>query len=579
MDAPQALQVVAPAARHQLPRLSLAAALVLLQVGVLLLRPWPLALAVDHALQPDATSLVLPVLGPVGGAGLLALAAGATLLLSLLLGLLDLVLDRAAEGAAERIGADLRARMFRHALSRSLRWHDRVRSGELVSRMTTDVGRLLDAVVATTTSLVPDTVMVVAVVVLLAHLDPTLAVVALSVIPLLAVLAVEQRSRVRDAQLAARTSSGRLVSTTNDLLRNIRAVQAFGRYDRAEQAYGRRNRRLLCDGLTAVGVEARWAPVGDLVLALGTAQVLVFGGAHVLSGSLSIGALLAVLAYLRDLYSPVRSLARLSGVLAKASASASRVQVVLDCGEAVEDSPMACPAPPLTSGVRLEAVTFGYDADRPCLREVDLEVRAGETVCVWGPSGIGKSTLTYLLLRLYDVQAGRVLVDGVDVRDCTVASLRDRFSYVPQDPWLLDATLAENIAFGNPAATRADVVRAARLAHVEEFVDRLPDGYDTVLGEAAVRLSGGQRRRVALARALVRPAPMLLLDEPTASLDPTSAESVVRAVRSATAARTALVITHDPRLAAVADRVVHLGDPTTSDPDQTQPLSLSLGRR
>jgi ABC-type multidrug transport system fused ATPase/permease subunit len=311
------------------------------------------------------------------------------------------------------------------------------------------------------------------------------------------------------------------------------------------------------------------------VLALGTALVLVVGGSHVLSGALTTGQLLVVLAYLRDLYSPVRGLTRLSTVLAKAGVSAHRVAEVLHSREAVHDAPDARPAPPIRQGIRFEKVSFGYEPGHPVVRDLDLEVRAGETVCLLGPSGSGKSTLLSLLLRLYDVDGGRVLLDGVDVRQCEQRSLRERIAYMPQDPWLLDATLAENIAFGGRTATRNEVLAAGRAALVDEFVRRLPYGYDTVLGEGGVRLSGGQRRRVALARAAVSHAPVLLLDEPTASLDPRAAASIIRAIGSATAGRTVLMVTHDPDLAAIADRVVTLGRRDTAAPRPREEVSTS----
>jgi ATP-binding cassette subfamily B protein len=564
---PSALEVVAPSARPHARRLGVAALVVLLQVGVTLLRPWPLALAVDHALANDADAE-----HPIA---VLGLAAGATVLLSLLLGVLDLLMVRCSEGAAEQIGATLRQRMFDHVVSRSLRWHDRIRSGELVSRLSTDVGRLLDAVVATTTTLVPDAVMVLAALALMTHLDPSLSLVGLSVVPLIAGFAVLQRRRVRASQDKARTQSGRLVTTTNDLLRNIRAIQAFGRSDRARSVYAAGNRAVLDAEVGAVEVEARWTPMGDVVLALGTALVLLVGGSHVLAGSLSVGGLLVVLAYLRDLYSPVRGLTRLSAVLAKASVSAGRISEVLECDEAVTEVPHAWPAPVLIDSVRFDNVSFGYEPHRRELHEFDLEIRAGETVCLLGPSGIGKSTITYLLLRLYDVDEGRILLDGVDIRSCSLASVRSRFSYVPQDPWLLDATIAENIALGSRTATRRQVEEAARLALVDEFVDRLPHGYDTLLGEGAVRLSGGQRRRVSLARAAVRRAPMMLLDEPTASLDRDSADAVTRSIATLSATQTTLIVTHDARLTEIADRVVTLGADVPHE--TTQPLEL-LGR-
>jgi ABC-type multidrug transport system fused ATPase/permease subunit len=561
MKLPLSLSVAGPSARKHAPALAAAAGLVVLQVGVSLLAPWPLALAIDYALGGKTATGRLAFLAGIQPEKLLVLAAAAAVTLTIIGGLLDMASLRVAEGASERIGTELRATMFERAMTRSLRWHDRMRSGELVSRLTTDVGRVQDGVVALATSFLPDAVMLVGVLVLLFVFDPGLLLIGLTVIPLLFALAVRQRTRIRNVQQEARAESGRLAGATTDLLRNVRAVQAFGRADRANADFGKSNQAVLNVELKAIGVEARWTPVFDILLSVGSALVLVVGGLQVLGGSMSIGVLLVVTTYLRSLYSPVRGLTKLSATLAKAGASATRLQEVLDCDEAVVDRPNASPAPALTRDVEFDDVGFSYEAEHPVLDSFGLRIAAGETVCLIGPSGIGKSTALHLLLRLYDVDAGQILIDGIDVRDCDQHSVRSRFAYVPQDPWLLDATVAENIAFGNPRATRDDVLEAGRAALVDEFIGRLPHGYDTSLGESGVRLSGGQRRRVAIARAAVSKAPMVLLDEPTASLDPRSAAAVIDAIRTATTNRTVLVVTHDRDLAAIADRVVTLASP------------------
>ncbi|HEX5116836.1 MAG TPA: ABC transporter ATP-binding protein, partial [Pseudonocardiaceae bacterium] len=290
------------------------------------------------------------------------------------------------------------------------------------------------------------------------------------------------------------------------------------------------------------------------------------GGSQVIGGSLTVGSLLVVLAYLDDLYSPVRGLAKLAGSLAKAGASAARVHEVLSATEAVVDVPNARPAPLFIRDVRFENVGFAYESGVPVLQDFNLTVPSGETVCLFGASGAGKSTVLHLLLRLYDVDCGRILVDGLDIRGLERYSLRRRMAFVPQDPWLLDATVAENIAFGSRQATRAEVLQAGHDALVDEFAATLPQGYDTPVGEGGVRLSGGQRRRVALARAAVSRSPIVLLDEPTAGLDIESADSVMQAVRASTVDRTVLLITHDRDLAAIADRVVTLSRSTEPVP-------------
>jgi ATP-binding cassette subfamily B protein len=536
----------------------------LLGASVSLLRPWPLALAVDHAINGLPATGPLSWLNGLSPAAILVVAGLAMLLLSVVAGVLDVFSTVTAERAAEGIGARMRAAVFDRTMDLSLRWHDRMPSGELLSRMTSDVGRLLDAIVAVATVLLPDTFVLLVALGVLTAFDPGLALVGLAVVPLLAMLAVRQRRRVRSAQQDARAASGHLSAVTTDLLRNVRAVQAFGRSDRARELFARPNEQLRETEVKAAKVSARWSPIADVVLALGSGLVLVIGGRSVLAGSLSTGDLLVVLAYLTNMYSPVRSLTRLSSVLAKAGASATRVEEVLTASEAVSDAPGARPAPQRIDEVRFANVSFAYEPNRPVLRCFDLVISAGETVCLLGPSGVGKSTVLHLMLRLYDVDTGRILLNNVDIRDCERRSLRQRIAFVPQDPWLLDATVADNIAFGVAGATREAVEEAGRQALVDEFADRLPEGYDTRLGEGGVRLSGGQRRRVALARAAVSAAPLVLLDEPTASLDPASSATVVQAIRSATARRTVLIVTHDRDLAAIADRVVVLGQ----EPDQ-----------
>ncbi len=552
---PLLAKVTAAEARGESRSLAVSALCGTASVLVDLARPWPLAIAVDDAIGGGSFA-------GLGGTTLLVAAAGATLLVSVVGGVVDMVAVVAAERAAERIGAGLRQRVFERAMTLSLRWHDRTGSGELTSRLTTDVGRVLDAVVAVSSTVVPDVTRLVLVLVLLAVVSPTLTLVALAVVPVLAVLAAGQRRRVRRVQGDARAESGRFVAVANDLVRNVRAVQAFGRGGRWGEGFRLRNDRLRSVNERAVVVDARWGPAADVVLAVGSGLMLVIGGRAALRGELSVGDLLVVMAYLTSLYSPVRSLTRLSAVIAKSTASAQRLDDVLGSDDRVEERPDAVVAPRIERGVRFTDVHFAYE-DRAVLDGFDLDVPRGLITALLGPSGAGKSTVLQLLLRLYDVDRGTVTFDDVDIRGLRLDTLRRRIGFVPQDPWLLDATIAENIAFGQPGVTRHAVIAAARDAHVDEFVDDLPLGYDTVLGEGAVRLSGGQRRRIALARAAVSDAPLLLLDEPTASLDHESAALVRTAIRRSSRGRTVLVVTHDRDLAAIADRTERLHRPTS----------------
>jgi ABC-type multidrug transport system fused ATPase/permease subunit len=558
--------IPAPARRQSLRRflrpyrgsLSLASGLILVETLLDLARPWPLKLAVDNAIGGQPVGGPLGVLDRLGPAGLAAVAAGAGIGLVGIGALVGYLITYLTSATAERVGADLRESVFGRLLGLGLPFHDRHRSGDLVTRLTGDVARVEDSMVAWFTVLVPEVLTLAGMVVVVLAIDLTLGLAALAVVPPLALVVALRRRRIRVAQRASRDADAALASEATEVLRNVRVVQAFTREGEAGGQFSGRSRSAVRAALGAMDLEARWSPVADLLLAAGGGLVLWLGVTAVTSGRMTLGTLLVVLAYLSSLYGPIRALARLARTLARGAASRERILEVLDSGEVVPEAAEPLQAGPPRQGLALRGVWFAYAEGAPVLRHLDLEVAAGERVCVVGPTGAGKSTLLALLLRFYDPDAGVVELDGTDLRDLDLASLRRQLALVPQDPWMLGGTVADNVRFGRPGATREELEAAARATRVDELIERLPDGWDTEIGEDGVRLSGGQRRRVALARAILRDASVLLLDEPTSGLDAASEQAVLDALDRAAEGRTVLSVSHRLSLAARADRVVVL---------------------
>jgi ATP-binding cassette, subfamily B, bacterial len=530
--------------------LSLASGLILVETLLDLARPWPLKVAVDNAIGGRPLGGPLAVVDGLGPAGVAAVAAVAGIGLVGVGALVGYLITYLTAATAERVGADLRQAVFGRMLRLGLPFHDRHRSGDLVTRLTGDVSRVEDSMVAWFTVLVPEVLTLAGMVVVVLAVDLTLGLAALAVAPPLALVVALRRRRIRAVQRASRDADAALASEATEVLRNVRVVQAFTRELEAAGSFSGRSRGAVRAALAAMDLEARWSPIADLLLAAGGGLVLWLGVTAVTGGRMTLGTLLVVLAYLSSLYGPIRALARLARTLARGAASRERILEVLDSGEVVPEAADPLPAGPPRHGLALRGVWFAYTEGNPVLRHLDLEVAAGERVCVVGPTGAGKSTLLALLQRFYDPDAGAIELDGVDLRRLGLGSLRNQLALVPQDPWMLDGTIADNIGFGRPAA--------AGLTGMDELLPRLPDGWDTQIGEGGVRLSGGQRRRVALARAILRDASVLLLDEPTSGLDAASEQAVLDALDRAAEGRTVVSVSHRLGLAARADRVVVL---------------------
>ena len=457
----------------------------------------------------------------------------------------------------------MRGRLVARMLDQAPSFFRRHRSAELVNRLTSDVRRVEDSVVAWWEVAVPETVVLLGTLVMLAVIDPLLALTAVAVCPALAAVIVVRRRLVRRAQGHAREQEGRLSESAQDLVRNVRVVQAFGRQATMRAELDRLSQRSRRANVAALTVEARLGPLADVILALGSAGVLVLGAVRVQQGSMTTGTLLVAITYVAGLYVPLRSLTSLAATLARAEASRDRLREVF---AAPAPRPVdGLPVRDLRGDVVLESVRFGYDGT-PVLDGIDLVLPAGQVTALTGPTGAGKSTVLNLLLRFEDPWSGMVTVGGRDLRVLAVGDVRRHIAYVPQESWFLDDTIARNIALGNPDATTEDVRVAAERSLVSAFADRMPAGLDTVVGESGLVLSGGERKRLAIARAVVRRADLFLLDEPTAGLDDAAATTVLAAISASTAGHTVVVVTHDPRVVRWADDVVHLAAPPAHDP-------------
>ena len=463
------------------------------------------------------------------------------------------------ERAGQRLTLDLRVRLYQKLQRQSAAYFADRRTGDLIARLTADVEGVQDVVVRGTDSVIANALRIVIVAAVFISLQPLLGLLVLAPMLAVGVLLVRYNRRVKPVYRAARAAVGGLSAKIAENLGGVRVIQGFAQEHRELDATRRLGQEIYDQQVAAVRLRNRVFPAVRFVGQLGNVLMLAGGVWLIMRGQFTLGGLLAYRGYGRYFYGPIDDLVGISDLLQRASASGRRLFEVLDAPETVTDAPDARPLPaPLRGEIALEGVTFGYDPARPVLRDLHLHVSPGQRVALVGPSGSGKSTLLGLLWRAYDPTAGRVLVDGRDLRGATLASLRGQVAEVQQDTFLFNCSVLENLRYGRPGATEAEVEAAARTANAHGFVAELPDGYHTVVGERGARLSGGQKQRLAIARALVAAPRLLLLDEPTSAVDPESEALIVEALARLPQSLTTLVVTHRLSLARAADRVLVL---------------------
>ncbi len=484
----------------------------------------------------------------------LALLVGVYGLQQLLSAFQGLLLER----TGQQLTLDLRLQLYEKLAGQSAAYFEGQRTGDLLARVTADVDGIQDVLLRGINTVLGNALRLVGVIGIFLALQPLLGAVVVLPMIVVALLLTRYNQTVRPAYRAARTRLGDLSATVADRLSGIRVVQGFAREEAEAQKVAAIGKELYDEGMKAVVIRNRAFPLVRFIANFG--NILMLGGGVVLIalGQFTLGGLLAYRGYGRYFYGPIDDLVSLNDLLQRAEASGRRIFEVLDAPVTVLERPDAVALPqPVLGEIVFEDVTFGYDRAQPVLRGLNLRVAAGERVALLGESGAGKSTLIGLLTRVYDPQSGRVTLDGHDVRDLTLPSLRRAAAVMPQDTFLFYDTVLENVRYARPEATPDEVDLALRRAGAA-FVEALPQGLDTVVGERGVKLSGGQRQRLAIARVLLADPAVLLLDEPTSAVDAESEALIVQALEEAMEGRSALIVTHRLSLARSADRVVVL---------------------
>lgn len=554
---PQVLRVLGYLRAH---RVRFAGGLGLTALGILLdvVKPLPLAIVLDVVLSGrPAPAWLAPAAASLGREALLVAAALAIVLVTVLRGAVTLASNYVTIDIGQRMVNDVRTELYAHLQKLSLRFHHQQQAGDLLYRVMSDTYCIQSMVMNGLLPLVSAASTLGLMFWVMARFDLAMAVVSVLVGPPLFLAIRHLSGRIHGHAAAHREAESDLYARAGRTIGAVKLVQAYGGEQAAIEEFRQGSERSLALSLRLYSSESVFGLVVESLLAMGTAGLVWMGASHVLQGTLTIGALTIFLSYLRDMYQPIQAISHNLAELAASRAGLDRVFHVLDQEPDIRDVAGAEPLPPVRGEVVLEDVTFSYE-DKVVLDGVTLRIAPGERVALVGRTGAGKSTLAGLVLRFFDPQRGRVLVDGHDLRGVTLRSVRQQVTLMLQEPILFHSTVAENVAFGAPGATRAEIEAAARQAEADGFIRELPQGYDTVLGEDGLTLSGGQRQRLALARALLRRTPIVLLDEPTSSLDLATEDQVWRNVEALLEGRTALVIAHRLSTARMADRIVVL---------------------
>jgi ABC-type multidrug transport system fused ATPase/permease subunit len=532
----------------------------LLETLASLATPWPLKIVIDYAVgHRRMPTWVAAAVGPAiaSNAAALAVAAAAVLVVFAIVGGVASYVDNYyTESVGQWVANDLRLRIYEHLENLSFRYYDTHETGALLSTMTDDVATIQDFVSSDALDILVDFTTLVGMLALMFWLDWRFALIVVAITPMLLLAIARFRRAIKTATRERRRRESDVVAVVQSGLASVRTIQALGAQQIEDARLGEASRAAVTSALHARRIKSLLSPLISVVVALCTAIVLWRGTDLALAGAMTVGSLTVFLAYLARFFKPVEDLAKMTNAVAQTHVALERIVDLLDVDMIVQERAGAVDPPIFRGAIDLNRVAFAYRPDAPVLTDITLSIRAGTFVAVVGPTGSGKSTVASLIPRFYDPSAGQIRIDGTDVREYTLRGLRRQIAFVMQETVLFTGTIRDNIAYGRHDATDADIIKAAQLANADEFIARLPDGYSTMVGERGATLSGGQRQRIGIARAFIRDAPILILDEPTASLDPESEQLVMDGLRRLMSGRTVLMITHRLNTLSQADQIV-----------------------
>ncbi len=527
------------------------------------LRPWPLKIVIDRVIGGKETRV--PLVGDwlnspdVSPESILLAACAATISIAIGTGFFTYLFTRIMGSVTQKLIFNLRSTVFSRLQRLSLRYHSANRLGDTMSRLTTDINAIQMLLARGSLMFFSNVFLMLAMLTMMLWLNWKFTLIACSVAPLLFLAVWKLTNKIKTSSRRARDHDGELASMAQESLSAIHMVKGMAQEKSQDTKFSTQSQLSLNEYLGRVKLQAWMAPIVDILAAAGLALVMYFGAKAVLDKTMTVGDVIVFFAYVTNFYSPMRAMARQAGGFAKASAGAERVAEVLQSELDVEEAADAIEAPAFTGAVDFKNVSFQYD-DHPVLRDLSLSIQPGESIAIVGPTGAGKSTLASLLLRLYDPVEGSVNIDSMDIRKFKTDSMRKQIGIVLQESVLLKGSLRDNIMFGCPGSSEAEVQNAAKLALVDEFASKFSKGLSHDVSERGSSLSGGQRQRISIARAILRDTPILLLDEPTSSLDVQSEAVVLQALKAASANRTTIMITHRLTAAQMVDRIIVLED-------------------
>ena len=525
------------------------------EIGLAALAPWPLKVVVDYVLGglplPEPLAVIMPALATQSTVALLVFVVLVGLLVQIASELVRMIHTQMQVQTAHHVLYTLRAKLLTHLQALPLRHHVLTPTADSVYRLDADTHCVDDLIIGGVFPLTLASLNLVVMFVILLYVDLTLALLSLAVAPFLyACLYYYSRTMVDRAD-RVKALEATLIGRAFEILSSIAAVKSFTRERHELERFSHRGNETMRARLTLTWQESLFSVAVTIITLAGTALVLIVGGLHVLNGTLTLGSLLVVIAYLAAVYDPMSAIAHSTGLLQQAIASARRISEIFELTPEVPTYPDALDASTIKGHLRFERVSFSYDNNSPVLDGVNFDAHPGEMVALVGLTGTGKTTIANLIPRLFEPCAGRILIDDIEVSRYSLVSLRKQIALVPQEPVLFSGTIADNIRYGRLDASDSEVEASARSAHVHDFVERLPNGYQTLVVESGRTLSGGERQRIGIARALLKEAPILILDEPTSAVDAISEQVIFDALRRLRPSHTTLVIAH--RLSTIRD--------------------------